>query len=258
MSRFNMRCAGWFVVGLGALMVGLLSTDSAKADLTVDGSIFNATFPGDAISATDWPTAFANGGAATSIAVADNTLSIQGAVDYVAFVDSKTFTIPDPTKYAVQVDFHASSVFATNNGGGHEWELFSGYAGAGGSAGKAGIDLCLYGPANLEQTQYNLCWNRDEANIIAVLQLGQSYSVVAARDGGDVNVYIDGTFTKRVTPLDGTPVCIEMGDGYQSVSGAVQYTRVAVGEAVPEPSCVALVATAGLALLAYAWRKRKA
>jgi hypothetical protein len=251
-----MRCAGLFVVGLGALMVCLLSPDFAKADFTVDGSIFNATFPGDTISATDWPTAYANGSG--SVGVAGNALSIQGAVDYVAFVDSKTFAIPDPTKYAVQVDFNASSVFATNAGGGHEWELVSGYAGAGGSGGKAGIDLCLYGPANQEQTQYNLCWNRDESNVIATLQLGQSYSVVAARDGNNVDVYVDGNFFKRVTPLDGTPVCLEMGDGYQSVNGAVQYTHVAVGAAVPEPSCVVLLATAGLALVAYAWRKRKA
>lgn len=257
MLRLNMRCAGWFVVGLGTLMVGLLSAAAANAGtLNVDGSVFDTMFPGTALSTTDWTYSYAGGGG--SIAVANNTLTLQGADGGHAFVDSRSFAIPDTTSYAAQVDFKATSVFATNAGGGHEWELLSLYAGANGSVGKAAIDLCLYGPANAEQTQYTLCWNRNEADVIAVLELGESYSVVASVSHGDVDIYVDGSLFAKKGVLDGTPVCIEMGDGYLAPSGAVQYTRVAVGAAVPEPSSVAMVVSSGLALLAYAWRKRKA
>jgi hypothetical protein len=249
MLRFNPWCVGLFVIALCTLTVS-----SVHADLAVDGSIFNATFTGDAISATDWTAGQAWGSGSRT--VADNKLTLQGATDGGAYVDSRALVIPDPTSYAVQVDFNATGVA---NDSGHEWELFSLYAAAGGTGGKTAIDLCLFGPTSIPGV-YNLCWNKDAGNGIANLQEGQSYSVVASLSNGNVDIYVNGSLAATKPVIAGsTPVCIEIGDGYGAGTGTVQYTHVSMGTAVatPEPGTVTLLATGLFGLLAYAWRKRK-
>ncbi len=91
------------------------------------------------------------------------------------------------------------------------------------------------------------------------LNKGQFYNVKLHRkNDGNVDIYLNDALIDTKAMIGGNPTIMWMGDYSSSgVTGTVIYDYMRVGQAVPEPSTLALLACGLAGLLAYAGKKRK-
>ena len=254
------------VMFVAALAIGAASFAYAE---TIDGSIFNEDFN----NLTQWnsryvagdPSATTSGGLFTlSCTVADQLIEASniGLMDFSGAADDWWME----TSFKVTGDMVGSAS--------RHFVLLSGtnLTGTGVSPFRAvtTIDLRVL-PNDGDSDMFDLGWygwdNGGERNpviLASALDKDAFYNVTLHRKNNNtVDIYLDDIYLTTqdiIVPYEGNqdPASLFMGDiSYRWISGSVVYDFVRVGQVVPEPSTLALLAAGLIGLLAYAWRKRK-
>ena len=268
-----------WVFGLTFLLLGAIAASVVQAEM-VDGSIFDDEFNGTALE--KWYDTYPDADPSDSVSGGFATITSTHPGSYYgkySTIDAVDFSSASGDWW-LEVKFKMTGYLDDSNektGSTQRkssWMILSGDSAH--SAYVEGFDLRALEHTNENHTEsvYDLGWwgsnnNSGEYYIKAEvlyenLNKDQFYTLYLHRTTeGNVDIYLDGTdaadlIATKALIHDTEPSYMTLGDSASTdVGGTMVLDYVKVGELVPEPSTLALLAAGMVGLLAYAWRKRK-
>lgn len=249
------------------MAVLVLAAAAASVQATpIDGSVFSDEFIGTEVDTTKWSTTVAVGG---TISVADGLITFNVPATY-AKARVKSNVVPldfssSPNDWWGEMRFKMNDHLSSTSP--KLWQVFSASEHDLSDLRK-GFDLRARQEGAADSTTFELAWygdgsldyNRVAENLMSGLNKGQFYiAQVHRKTDGNVDIYLDDTLI-ATKPLIGAvnPGMLHIGAStVQAISGVMVVDYVRLGQVIPEPGTLALLATGLLGFLAYAWRKRK-
>ena len=237
----------------------LALSGAVQASLLPTGSVFDDEFT--TLNTTTWPNpsnASVSGGFLT---LSDTTIEQYAAVNS---ADNILSGLGTSTNWAAEIRFAVTGAMSAPAN--QSFLLLTGISGTTWTA--TGVDLrLLQDSTGVNGSTYSLGWlgwdgsnGSRVATVITTLTKGTTYVVDAVRkSNGTVDIYLnDALIANKAAIGTANPTKLYIGD---EASGAIyandvkiDYVRVGI---VPEPSIMAMLVTAVLGLIAYAWRKRR-